>query len=260
MPTALITGPTSGIGLGFADEFARKGFDLVLVSRDGARLDDLGRQLLATYGVRSEVIIADLSVRQDVDRVAARLADPSAPVAALVNNAGFGLHTRFTATALDDEQRLLDVMVTAVLRLSHAAAAGMVARGSGMIINVSSVAAWIPGGTYSAAKAWVTSFSEGLAQELSGTGVRVTAVCPGFVHTEFHDRAGIDMSQVPDWLWLDVPVVVAQSFRDLAVGRPVSVAGVQYKAMTTALRHAPRSLVRLATGTRRRTRRFGSRD
>jgi uncharacterized protein len=177
-----------------------------------------------------------------------------------VNNAGFGLNRSFLSSSVDDEQRSLDVLVTAVLRLTHAAAPGMVARGSGMIVNVSSVATWITGGTYSAAKSWVTVFSESLAQELRGSGVRVTAVCPGFVHTEFHQRAGIDMSAMPEWMWLDVDQVVAQAFRDLAAGRSVSVAGAQYKAFASLLRHGPRALARVATASRQRNPRFGARD
>jgi short-subunit dehydrogenase len=260
MATALITGPTAGIGRGFADAFARKGFDLVLVARDEARLHAVADELSGTYGIGCEVLAADLSVRADTDRAAARLADRSRPVQALVNNAGFGLNRSFLGGSIDDEQRSLDVLVTAVLRLTHAVAPGMVERGSGMIVNVSSVAGWITGGTYSAAKSWVTVFSESLAQELDGTGVRVTAACPGFVHTEFHQRAGIDMSAVPEFLWLDVDQVVAQAMRDLAAGRPVSVAGAQYRAFSAILRHGPRALARVATASRQRNPRFGARD
>jgi short-subunit dehydrogenase len=247
MPTALVTGPTSGIGRGFAEEFARRG------------LGELSRELLSSYGVRSEVLPADLSVRADVDAVARRLADPSAPITALVNNAGFGLRTTFLRGDVEDEQRAIDVMVSAVMRLTHAAAGPMVERGNGMIINVSSVASWITGGTYSAAKAYVTVFTESLAQELAGTGVRAVAVCPGFVHTEFHERADIDMSGLPDALWLEVPRVVDQAMRDLAVGRSVSVAGMQYKAVSQVLRHGPRSVARIATSFRGRNPRFGAR-
>lgn len=260
MPTALVTGPTAGLGRGFADAFARKGFDLVLVSRDTARLEQVASELLAEYGVRCEVLPADLSRREDVDRVAARLSDPAAPVAALVNNAGFGLGGSFLRDDVEDEQRLLDVLVVAVMRLTHAAVPGMIDRGSGMVINVSSIAGWITGGTYSAAKSWVTVFTESLAQEVQGTGVRVTAVCPGFVHTEFHERASIDMSSVPEVMWLEVPQVVDQAFRDLAVGRPVSVTGAQYKVMSAALRNGPRAIGRFVTSVRGRNPRFGRRD
>lgn len=259
MPVAVITGPTSGLGRGFADAFARKGYDLVLVSRDEERLESLATELFESYGVRSEVLVADVAVRDDVDLVAARLSDPSRPVSALVNNAGFGMKSSFVRNDVSDEQRLLDVMVTAVMRLSHAAVPGMVQRGTGMIINVSSIAGWIAGGTYSAAKAWVTVFSESLAQELAQTGVRVIAVCPGFVHTEFHERADIEMENLPEWLWLDVPQVVNQALRDLARNRPVSVAGVQYRAASGVLRHGPRSVVRLATVARRKAN-IGRRD
>ena len=260
MATALITGPTSGIGRGFTDALARKGFDLVLVARNWERLTDLADEMTTTYGVGTEVMVADLSSRSDTDAVAARLADRSRPVAALVNNAGFGLNRSFLRSSLDDEQRSVDVMVTAVLRLTHAVVPGMVDRGTGMIVNVSSVAGWLTGGTYSASKAWVTVFTESLALDLHGTGVRTTAVCPGFVHTEFHERAGIDMSQVPEFMWLDVDQVVAQAFTDLARGRPTSVAGGQYRLASRLLRHGPRSLTKLAVGARSRTRRFGVRD
>jgi short-subunit dehydrogenase len=260
MPTALITGPTSGIGRGFAVEFARRGFDVVLVARDETRLTELARELLSDYGVRSEVMPADLSIRADVDRVATRLADDAAPISALVNNAGFGLRSSFLGSTVEAEQRLHDVLVTAVLRLTHAAVPGMVTRGNGMIINVSSVAGWISGGTYSAAKAYVTVLSESLAQELSGTGVRVIAVCPGFVHTEFHERADVDMSGLPDWLWLDVSQVVGQAMRDLALDRPVSVAGLQYRVVARVLRHGPRLLPRLAMAVRSGSPRLGRRS
>jgi short-subunit dehydrogenase len=176
-----------------------------------------------------------------------------------VNNAGFALGGSFLRDDVEDEQRLLDVLVVAVMRLTHAAVPGMIDRGSGMVINVSSIAGWITGGTYSAAKSWVTVFTESLAQEVQGTGVRVTAVCPGFVHTEFHERASIDMSQLPEVMWLEVPQVVDQAFRDLAVGRPISVTGAQYKVVSSALRNGPRAIGRFATSVRGRNPRFGRR-
>lgn len=252
MPQALITGPTSGLGRGFADAFARRGFDLVLVSRDVTRLNATAGELMAQYGVRCEVLPADLAVREDVDRVAERLRDASRPVSALVNNAGFGLRESFLDASVGDEQRMLDVMVTSVMRLTHAALPGMVDRDRGMIINVSSMAGWFPGGTYSAAKAWVTTFSESLSVGTRGTGVRVVAVCPGFIRTEFHERAGMNMSQTPDWMWLDVPTVVDRAFRDLATRKPVSVAGAQYPAFARLLQHGPRTLAHRFAGARYR--------
>jgi short-subunit dehydrogenase len=253
MAAALITGPTAGIGRAFAQALAERGMDLVLVSRDAQRLQQVADEIRATcaVGIASiEVLPADLANRQDVDRVADRLRDPARPIQVLVNNAGFGLAQGFVETTIDQEQQLLDVLVTAVLRLTHAAVPGMVARGRGVIFNVSSVAGWITGSTYSAAKSWVTVFTEGLAQDLADTGVRAVAVCPGYVRTEFHDRAAMDVGEVPEWMWLDADDVAAQAMRDAEQGRVISVTGPQYKAMATLLQHAPRPLVRLASRAR----------
>lgn len=252
MARALITGPTSGLGRGFAEALARRGFDLVLVARDEQRLRATADELTARYGITCEVLPADLSIRADVDHLADRLREQEKPITALVNNAGFGLRESFLEASIDDEQRLLDVMVTAVLRLTHAALPGMVARDQGMVINVSSMAGWFPGGTYSAAKAWVTNFSESLSVGLRGGRVRVVAVCPGFVRTEFHERAAMNMGQTPDWMWLTVEQVVDRAFRDMAAGRPVSVAGPQYPAFARVLQHGPRGLVRRFAGARYR--------
>ena len=253
-PVALITGPTAGVGLGFARALADRGHDLVLVSRDAARLEEIAADLRARTGVDVEVLPADLAVPDDCARVEQRLADVARPVGVLVNNAGFGLRTGFLRSSVADEQRMIDVMVSAVMRLTHAALPGMVARQRGVVINVSSVASWLTGGTYSAAKAWVTVFSESLSVELAGTGVRVSACCPGFMHTEFHDRAGISTASVPEWMWIEVDDVVRTALADAAANRPLSVAGPQYKLLATVLRHAPRSLVRRVGGIRSRTR------
>jgi len=162
----------------------------------------------------------------------------------LVNNAGFGVNQPFVGGDLIDEQQMINVMVVAVMRLCHAAAPGMVARGRGRILNVSSIAGWLPAGTYSASKAWVTTFTEGLAGELQGSGVSATAVCPGFVHTEFHQRAGMDMAAYPEWLWLDAEDVVAKALSDARRGRTISVTGPQYEVLSTFAQYAPRPLVR----------------
>ena len=252
MPTALITGPTSGLGHAFARALAARRHDLVLVSRDRERLEAVASGLAREFGIATTVLAADLGDREQLAAVEARLSDPVRPVDVLVNNAGFGIREQFADSDVADEQRMLDVMVTAVMRLTHAAVPGMVARGHGVVLNVSSVASWIAGGTYSAAKAWVTVFSEGLNGELRGSGVKVTGVCPGFVHTEFHERAHMDVSSVPEWLWLDADDVVAQALRDVAVNRPVSVSGLQYRAASTVLQHGPRTLVR-AIGRQRST-------
>ena len=151
---------------------------------------------------------------------------------------------------------MLDVLVTAVMRLTHAALPGMVARGAGGVVNVSSVASFIAGGTYSAAKSWVTVFSESIDRQLADTGVTVMALCPGFTHTEFHQRGGMDVSHLPDWMWLDAPDVVATALTDLRRGRPISVPGAQYKAIRVLTSVLPRPLVRRVSGVRGPDRRY----
>jgi len=254
MPRAMVTGPTSGIGGGFARELARQGHDLLLVSRNAERLERLARDLTDEFGVTCDIVRADLTDRADIDRVCEIAAEQ--PVDVLVNNAGFGVKGGFTSTEALDEQQMLDVLVTAVMRVTHAVVPGMVDRGRGYLFNISSVAGWITGGTYSAAKAWVTVFTEGLAVELSGTGVRALAVAPGFTHTEFHQRAEMNMDSVSEWMWLDVDDVVRQALRDARAGRVISVAEPQYKALTALLRVLPRPLVRRATGVRLTSSRF----
>ena len=259
MAVALVTGPTAGIGRAFAVALARAGFDLVLVARDEPRLNQLAEWLAAEFGVHAEVMVADLGDGAQLAKVEERLVRADQPISVLVNNAGFGVKAPFAKSDIRDEQQMFDVLVRSVMRTTHAVVPVMVDRSFGVIINVSSIASWVTGGAYSAAKAWVTVFSESLAQELIGTGVRVTAVCPGYVHTEFHDRAGMDMSNIPDWMWLEAEQVVEQAMRDVSRNRPVSVAGAQYKALSLLLRYAPRPLVRFATATSRVSGRFGRR-
>ncbi len=189
--TALVTGPTAGIGRSFAHQLAASGYDLVLVARDATRLESEAAELRASYGVEVEVLPADLVDRDELARVEARLADRDRPVDLLVNNAGFGLKKRFLDNSVDDEQAMLDVLVTAVMRLTHAALGAMSERGRGGIINVSSVAAFLPRGSYSAAKAYVNSFSE-WARTSTPRGVTVTCLCPGFTKTEFHERMDVE--------------------------------------------------------------------
>ncbi len=239
MTTALVTGATAGIGNAFARRLASEGYGLVLVARDSVRLEEVAAALRDRHNVDVEVLAADLSDRNELERVAERLRDESRPIDILVGNAGFGLGKRFLAADLSEEERMLDVLVRAVLVLARAAAPGMVARGRGKIITVSSVAAFFPGGTYGAAKAWATSFTTSLAGELAGTGVTATALCPGYVRTEFHRRAEMDMSRLPAWAWLDADRVVAGCLADARRGRAVSVPGVRYKAAVFFLRRIP---------------------
>ena len=242
-PTALVTGASAGIGREFARELAVRGHDLVVVARDAARLEELAAELTATHGVHVEVLVADLSDRVALGRVAERLSDEVRPVDVLVNNAGYGLKGSFLRNDVADEERMFDVLTRAVLVLSHAAARAMAARGSGSVVNVSSVAGWLASGSYSAAKSWVTVFTEGLSSELAGTGVTATALCPGFTRTEFQQRAGIG-TPGPRFLWLDAPRLVRDCLDDVERGRVVSVPGAQYKAIAALLRVAPRPLLR----------------
>ncbi len=255
MGTALVTGASAGLGRAFAVELADRGHDLVLVARDRDRLQALAEELVRRYAVQAEVLPADLADREQLQRVADRVADPDRPVDLVVNNAGFGLRRRFSTGEVHAEERALDVMVRAVLVLTHAAVGPMRDRGHGAVLNVSSVAGFAVMGTYSAIKSWVTVFSEAVATELDGTGVTVTALCPGFVHTEFHERAEMTMSRVPDAMWLHAHAVAQEALDDVSSGRVVSVPSVRYKALAGALRLVPRPLVRRASGSIARRRR-----
>src|SRR4051795_1490932 len=245
-PVALITGPTSGLGAGFARRYAIDGYDLVLVARDADRLECLAAELHDEAGAGVEVLVADLAADADRAKVADRLA---AGVRVLVNNAGFGTSGEFWTADFAMLQSQLDVNVTAVMQLTHAALPPMLAAGAGTVINVASVAALLPGrgSTYSASKAWVLSFTEGLANGLGGTGVGVHALCPGFVRTEFHERADIEMDGTPSFLWLEVEDVVRETMADGATGKVVIVPGLQYKVLTAGGRVVPRNLVRTVT-------------
>ena len=247
MSTALVTGATAGLGAEFARQLAAAGNNVILVARDEARLESTSVALTERFGADVEVIVADLCTDSGCAAVQHRIADAQRPVDIVVNNAGFGMYKKFGDAEVADEERQLDLNVRAVLRLSHAAVRAMVPRGAGQIINVSSVAGFVPRGgnaTYSASKAWVTMFSEALSVQLAGTGVTVTAICPGFTHTEFHERANADMSHVPDRMWLDAATVVSEGLADAARGRPVSVPSRQYKTLVAATRALPRPLLR----------------
>ena len=235
--TAVITGATAGIGLSFARQLAAHGHDLVLVARDEPRLEGVAVELRAASGVQVEVLRADLGDRTELGRVEDRLRDPGRPVELLVNNAGFGLQGRFLTHDVDAEQAMVDVMVTAVMRLSHAALGGMTERGRGGVINVSSVAAFLPRGTYAATKAWVNSFSAWAAAEYRSTGVRVMALCPGFTRTEFHQRMALRPGT--GLLWLEPDAVVARALADFERGRALSVPGAQYRAIVALTRLVP---------------------
>jgi uncharacterized protein len=248
MPTALITGASSGIGRAFARHLAARGHALVTVARDGERLAADRGLLLAAGAPDVEVLVADLTDPGQRDAVAARLRDPARPVDLLVNNAGRALAPGFLDASDAELQDQLELNVTAVLALTHAVVPGMVARGHGGVINVASIAGLVPGrsSTYGASKAWVLQFSEGLVVALKDTGVRVQALCPGFVRTEFHERAGIEMSQVPNALYVDVDHLVTSSLAALRENRPVVIPGALYRTVALAAKLFPRSVLRAA--------------
>lgn len=247
---ALITGPTAGIGLEIARQLAGRGHDLVLVARNETRLGEVALDLAQEFGVATEVIVADLGDRDALAQVEARLADPARPIEILVNNAGFGLKEPFLENSVDQEQAHLDVLVVAVMRLCHAALGPMTARGSGQILNVSSVAGYLPRGTYSAAKAYVTRFSEWAHHEYAAQGVQVMALCPGFVRTEFHERMAVGRDSAPEFLWLEAEELVTAALADLDAGRAISVPTLRYKAIVTGAKYVP-------TGLLQRFQRFG---
>jgi uncharacterized protein len=248
MATALVTGGTSGIGATFAEALARTGYDLVLIARDENRLKEVAAELRSAHGCQVEVISADLNDRADVQVALERITDTDRPIELLVNNAGFGVHMPLSSDDTAVHERAINVMIRAVLLLGGAAARTMRARGHGTIINVSSVAGFITMGSYSAVKAWVTSYTEGLAVELRGTGVNVTALCPGWVRTEFHERAGINSASIPKSLWVDGDHVVESCLRDARRGKVISIPSLRFKVASWFVRYLPRRAVRAISG------------
>lgn len=244
---AMVTGGTSGLGLAFAHALAARGTPLVLVARNQERLESTAEQLRRRYRVEVETIAADLGDRSATATVAQRLADGDSPVHVLVNNAGHGLHVPLLTEDLTEIERSMEVMIRSVLVLGGAAGRAMRPRGRGVIINVSSVAGLVPMGAYSAIKSFVDTYSESLALELAGTGVRVTSLLPGWVRTEFHQRASIRTSSIPDALWLDAHRVVADALADVERGRVRSIPSRRFRAIALLARHAPRPLVRRVT-------------
>ena len=287
MGTALITGATAGIGLELAWQLAQAHHDLVLVARDRARLETVAEELRQFAGVGVQILPADLSEPGDLARVAerARVSQPDAdppiavapaaspadpatatgpvdpvdrlhttaevearPIDLLVNNAGFAVGQDFVSGSIEQERRALAVMVGAVMELTHAAVPGMVARGHGAVLNVASVTALTAMGTYAAHKAWVRTFTEGLASELRGTGVTATVLNPGLTHTEFHARAAMDESAWPAFAWLQADDVARQALDAVRRGQVICTPSLRYQIANAALRASPRWLVRRVAG------------
>lgn len=239
MTTALVTGATAGIGAEFARQLAARGDDLVLVARTADRLESFGDELRATHGVRVDVLAADLLDDDGLARVDARLRSAEHPIDLLVNNAGYGLAGDFADNALAEEQRHLALHVGVPMHLTHAALQGMLARGRGRIVLIASVAAFTPRGTYGAAKAWGVSFARWANLRYRPRGVSVTAVCPGFVRTEFHERMGVAVDGIPEVLWLDAPLLVRLALRGIDRGRSVVIPTVRYRLLAGLARVLP---------------------
>ena len=237
---ALVTGATVGIGEKFAHTLAAEGYNIILNARTQSALQDKAAELRQKYGIETVVLAADLAT--ECEKVERYIADNQIDV--LVNNAGFGLNKSFTSSSIEDEQRVLDVLVRAPMRLTHAVIPQMKTRGNGKIINISSVAGFIAGGHYSATKSFITVLSESLATELHPYGVSVTAICPGFTHTEFHQRAGMKMGSLPRFMWLDAEFLVSRGWADAKKGVVVSIPGWQYRVIHILMKLFPRRYVR----------------
>ncbi len=237
---ALITGATVGIGDCFARLLAAEGYNLVINARNAEKLNERAEFLRSTFGIEVEVLPADLAV--ECEKVEKYISTHDIEV--LVNNAGFGLNQSFLSSAIEDEERVLDVLVRAPMRLMHAVLPQMRKRDSGIVINVSSTAAFIAGGHYSAAKAYVTVMSESLHTQMLPTNVNVLSLNPGFVHTEFHQRAGMKMGAIPNFMWLDGDFLVKKAWADAKKGKAISIPGWQYKILRAIIALAPRPTVR----------------
>lgn len=228
-PTAVVTGASGGIGAAFTDALAKRGHDLVVISRSQPRLDERAEAIRAEHGAQVEVLAADLETGDGVGRVVERLGDASRPIELLVNNAGFGTFGGFHELPIDNEVAMIELNVVALVQLSHAALGPMVERGHGGVINLSSVGAYQPTpfyATYSATKAFVSSFSNAVHEELRGTGVKSMVVAPGFTRTDFHTRADVDASEsMPGFLWQSADEVAEASMRAYERGRAVCIPG-----------------------------------
>jgi uncharacterized protein len=250
-PLAVVTGASAGIGKEFCQQLAARGYDLIAVARDAARLETLRQELEGRHGIAVEVFPADLTIDTDVSLLAERLTR-SPQLGLLVNNAGFGAQGPLVDASPARQEAMLRLHTLAPMRLTQAALPVLLKNGRGGIVNVSSVASFLysPSNVnYCATKAYLTTFSEGVAAELAGTGVRVQALCPGFTHTEFHQRMKAEVNDLPRWMWLSAENVVRTSLRNLERGGPVvCVPGLRYKLTVFLLRHIPRRwLGRLTT-------------
>lgn len=231
--SALITGASSGIGAEFARQLAPQGYDLVLVARRKERLDELASELNQAYDIYVDVLPADLTEESQIQAVETHIQE-NEPLDLLVNNAGFGMHGKFADIDISKHLTMLQIHDIACVRLTRAVLPGMLNRKKGGIINVSSISGLIPLGniTYGTTKAFQVIFSEALQMELSGTGIRIQALCPGYTYTEFHDKqdlSGFQRSRLPNFLWTSAEEVVSVSLKGLEKGKVVVVPGTIYR-------------------------------
>lgn len=242
-PVALVTGASAGIGRAFAELLAERGHDLVLVARRRERLEEVGASI-AKRGVRAHVVVDDLADPGSSRRIGDAALARCGRVDVLVNNAGYGLATRFGETRWDEHRAFLEVLLVSATELTHRVLPSMLARRSGRIIQVASVAAFAPepaGSLYPAAKRFMVSFTRALALELQGSGVTTTAVCPGFTYSEFHDVMGnrAEMDRLPKWLWMDAATVARTGLDAAERGRTIVVPGAVNKAIVALCAIAP---------------------
>jgi len=242
MAKALVTGASAGIGLEFVHQLAKKGYDVILVSRNKNKLEEVAQDVVNKYGVKTQVLTADLGTEQGIKQTCDFILQND--IEFVVNNAGLGINKPFHATDLAEEVNLLNVLVKAPLEISHTAINQMMKKNKGFIVNVGSVAAWTTSGTYSAAKVWLTSFSESLNTNYKSSGINVTVVAPGFTRTEFHQRAQMPTNEIPNWMWISTQLVVKESIKAVLKAKPVVIPHFKYKMLFVLLRVLPRNIVR----------------
>jgi short-subunit dehydrogenase len=242
MAKALVTGASAGIGLEFVHQLSKKGYDVILVSRNKNKLEEIAKDVVNKYGIKTEILTADLGTEQGIKQTCDFILQND--VEFVVNNAGLGINKPFHATDLAEEVNLLNVLVKAPLEISHAAINQMMKKNKGFIVNVGSVAAWTTSGTYSAAKVWLTSFSESLNTNYKSSGINVTVVAPGFTRTEFHQRAQMPTNEIPNWMWISTQLVVKESIKAVLKAKPVVIPHLKYKILFVFLRVMPRSFIR----------------
>lgn len=257
-PTALVTGASAGIGQAFCRLLAVQGYDVIAVARRSERLAALARELTSAHAIEVLPLAIDLGAPDAAACIVNAVAGRDVDV--LINNAGYGVPGRYLAHAWPVHERFQRVMIETVAELSHALVAPMCARGRGTVINVASLAGYLPGSAghtlYAASKAWMIRFSESLALECEAAGVHVCALCPGFTYSEFHDVIGTRarLASLPRWLWMSAERVAAEGWRAAAAGRLVHIPGRINRVIATLAGALPRAVAHAIS--RRESRRF----